>query len=320
MNINLKKCKKYNKVINLKIGIPRALLYYKYGVFWKSFFNELGFEVVISEDTNKEILKNGIRYSIDENCLAAKVFMGHVYNLLYKVDYIFVPRFCTFKTKDAACVKFNALYDICVNIFGEDKFLTVDIDYDKKNTDLKGYIKLGRKLGKNMYDTIKAYMIAKNVYRKYIEEKVKTQDEYAKVSNNIKILIVSHPYVIYDKYLGDNILSIIKNENIDVIYADTKNDTSEYTYFSKSIYWKHNKELISNLKKYINMVDGVIFVSVFPCGIDALVNEICMYSLENIPKLNIVIDESEANAGQVTRLESFIDILNIRKKEKTNEN
>ena len=33
----------------MKIGIPRALLYYRYHVLWNTFFQELGIETVIVE-------------------------------------------------------------------------------------------------------------------------------------------------------------------------------------------------------------------------------------------------------------------------------
>jgi predicted nucleotide-binding protein (sugar kinase/HSP70/actin superfamily) len=51
------------------IGLPRALLYYKFVSMWTSFFQLLGCEVVISPDTNRQILEWGIQHSIDENCL-----------------------------------------------------------------------------------------------------------------------------------------------------------------------------------------------------------------------------------------------------------
>ena len=47
----------------IKIGIPRAFLYYRYGVLWKSFFEKLGLNVVLSPETNREILNLGINNS-----------------------------------------------------------------------------------------------------------------------------------------------------------------------------------------------------------------------------------------------------------------
>ena len=40
----------------IKIGIPRAILYYRYGVLWKNYFESLGLNVVLSPETNHEKL------------------------------------------------------------------------------------------------------------------------------------------------------------------------------------------------------------------------------------------------------------------------
>ena len=40
----------------MKIGIPRALYYYEHYPFWETYFHKLGFEIVLSRKTNKEIM------------------------------------------------------------------------------------------------------------------------------------------------------------------------------------------------------------------------------------------------------------------------
>ncbi|MBU2609087.1 MAG: hypothetical protein KKF26_07200, partial [Chloroflexi bacterium] len=37
----------------IRVGIPRALLYYQYYPAWKTFFEELGAEVVVSAPTSQ---------------------------------------------------------------------------------------------------------------------------------------------------------------------------------------------------------------------------------------------------------------------------
>ena len=76
----------------ITIGIPKALLYYKYSELWTSFFEELGCEIIVSPNTSKKILEDGIKFSLDESCMAMKIYMGHVYYLIDKCDYILVPR------------------------------------------------------------------------------------------------------------------------------------------------------------------------------------------------------------------------------------
>ena len=62
-------------VMHMKIGLPKALLYYRYGTLWETFFRELQFDVEISADTNKGMLKQGTKHALDENCLPLKIFI-----------------------------------------------------------------------------------------------------------------------------------------------------------------------------------------------------------------------------------------------------
>src|SRR5574344_1557821 len=195
----------------MKIGIPMGLGTYECPILFTMFFEILGIEVVMSKNTDKEILEDGIENSLLESCLASKIFMGHVANLVKRsdkeeIDYIFIPRFCTFKNNDTTCVKFFALYDICKNIF-DAKFLTLNIDYNKKKTELFSFINLKKKLGKNKVQVILAYLKAKKMQQVYDRKKyIKQEKSITEKSDKLKVLIVSHPYVLYDEMLGKKII------------------------------------------------------------------------------------------------------------------
>ena len=61
----------------IKVGIPRALLYYQYYPMWKSFFEKLGAEIVVSPLTNKAILNFGVSRAVADTCLPVKILLGH---------------------------------------------------------------------------------------------------------------------------------------------------------------------------------------------------------------------------------------------------
>lgn len=101
-----------------RIGVPRALLYYKYYPWWKSFFEELGFQVVVSRPTNKALLAAGVATASDETCVPVKAFYGHVLDLKDRVDYLFIPRMISVEKKTYTCPKFLGLPDIIRGIEG----------------------------------------------------------------------------------------------------------------------------------------------------------------------------------------------------------
>jgi predicted nucleotide-binding protein (sugar kinase/HSP70/actin superfamily) len=130
----------------IKIGIPRGLYYYKYNILWKEFFKELGCDIIVSPETNFEILENGKKYSASEMCLSLKIYIGHVFYLKDKVDYVLVPRIVCEKINSESCTNFIALYDIINNTF-DVNILNYNVDERKRKTEESAFIKMGEKLG-----------------------------------------------------------------------------------------------------------------------------------------------------------------------------
>ena len=195
----------------MKIGIPRALLFYRYHVLWETFFRELGHEVIISPHTNKTLMDAGSHYAIDENCLSSKLFFGHVSALEGKCDAVFVPRIANYGKDGVMCSRFEALYDMAANTFRDHdiKFITCNVDLQQKCPEEQAYMMLGVSLGasesqaKDAYQ--KAYAAWQEAHRKHI------QDEEAKLHDDrIKILVVGHSYNLYDEYIGKPIMKGIE--------------------------------------------------------------------------------------------------------------
>lgn len=301
----------------MKIGLPRAFLYFKYQYLWETFFRELGCDIELSEETNKKILADGINHSIDESCLPAKIYMGHVQSLIGKCDYILVPRIKSFGHKEVSCVKFNAMYDIVKNTYENLNLLDYNIDVENGESEFKGFIKMGKMLGKNYINTFKAYQKAKKVQILKDSQRTLMQEKLLNKEDKLKILVVSHPYNTYDKLIGHPIIEYIKKLDVLPIYcdaADSKQCIKESKKISSDMYWTYNKELVGAIECYKNKVDGIILLTAFPCGPDSLVNELILRKLKELPVINIVLDELQGEAGIQTRIESFIDIIKEKRR------
>lgn len=300
----------------IKIGIPRALLYYKYQVFWKRFFEKLNCEVLISPETNREIMNRGVNLAVDESCLSLKIFLGHVNYLKDKVDYIFLPHIVSVQRGERICVKLMALYDIAVNTFENIKVIEYTVDVDNFKTEFLGFMRLGWRFNKNPFAILRAYFSARKEQKKYLEELEKIQEE--KIKNKTPdrplILIVSHPYTTYDSLLGKPITNFLESQGVNIIYSDIANHqiTRKLSKkISNDLYWTYNKELLGAIELYKDYIDGIIFLMTFPCGPDSLVINLCQNKLK-MPMTILVLDELQAETGLKTRLESFVDILKLR--------
>ena len=165
----------------ITIGIPKALLYYKYSELWTSFFEELGCEIIVSPNTSKKILEDGIKFSLDESCMAMKIYMGHVYYLIDKCDYILVPRLKCIKKHEKLCTNFSALYDLVNNIFDK-KLINYNVDVEHKEDELYAFVTMGLSLGFSYRKIVSAYHIAKEKEKMLKEREISKQKTMAVVS------------------------------------------------------------------------------------------------------------------------------------------
>ena len=152
-------------------------------------------------------------------------------------------------------------------------------------------------------------MLLKNIKNKKKKKKIKNEKKLK--SKKTKILIVSHPYIIYDDLIGKDIINYLEQNKINVIFSDkfdekTTNKLSKE--ISKDNYFKYSKQNIGALVYAKDKIDGVIFLSAFPCALDSITNELAMRKIHK-PYINIVLDDTSSFTGIETRIESFIDML-----------
>ena len=201
----------------MKIGIPRALIYWKQPHFWESFFENLGFEVLLSPKTNKEIVEWGVKVSDPENCFSNKVYWGHLLWLDGKVDYIFVPRLKAVDGGLEYCPKFFCLPDLA-KILVKTPILTETFDSRKEETE-KTFKKLGKKLKKDSREIKKALKIAL-LKEKELKEK-EAREFFEKIhSEKQKIILISHPYNLYDEYVSLTMEEKLEKLGAEVIFID----------------------------------------------------------------------------------------------------
>lgn len=297
----------------VKIGLPRAFTYYYFSDLWKIFFKELNIDYIESPPTNKEIISKGMSRANDEMCLSFKIYLGHIDYLKDKCDYILVPRIDNYGRTNQTCTNFLAAFDIINNLF-ETKILDYNINLEGNNNELDGFLRIGKLLNKSRYDVIKAYNKAILDTYKIKQNKIK-KNINALENDDLKVLLVSHSYNTYDAYIGKQITDYLEEMGVTIIYSDMFDDkeTNKLAYkLSDTIYFKYSKDNIGSIKLVQDKIDGIIFLSAFPCGLDSLVNELVMRKI-NKPYLNLIMDESYSLTGIKTRIESFVDILEQRR-------
>jgi len=283
----------------MKIGIPRSGYYFKFGKRWEKFFENLGFEVVISPETNRDIYELGMENAGSEFCQPIKVLTGHVLWLKDRVDYVFVPDFLGGE-KTFCCGYFRGCSDLMRSLSGSKKILTMEMNMN--HVDRKEYLKVAKQLGKNGKDAF---------------EKVdwKEEDRLEKVleSKKKKIAIVGETYVLNDSFCNNGVVKKLEDEGYEVVKSDIvpfskiKKNTKDYI-----IHWTEEKESFGSLIEFFNedRIDGVVYICPFNCGPDFLVGEIILDKYKGVkPVLRLNVDETLSETRTAIRVEAFLDIL-----------
>jgi len=323
----------------LYIGIPRALFYYKYYPFWKNFFESLGYKVVLSSPTNKEIVKKGIELCVDDACLPIKVFHGHVADLIGKTDAIYIPRIISIEPKEYICPKFLGLPDMIRNSIPNLPYV-IDPElnlYRGKNKILNHILQISEFLNVSKRKAFVAYNKSLRIQRQfdsqlvekqmipqdalYNNQEISSNNSHIKNSNNLKVLLLGHNYNIYDDFISMGLIRKLQKQNINFITSEmvTKKIILEGTKkLEKDMFWTLGKQTIGTAYYFLDRkkVDGIIHVASFGCGPDSLVGELIEKRTKrdyNIPFLYLNLDEHAAETGFNTRLEAFLDVLEGRK-------
>lgn len=326
----------------MKIGIPRAMSFYSIYPFLYGFFTDLGIEIVLSDKTTKKTLSNGSSLVVSETCLPIKVYVGHVINLLDKgVDKIFVPSIQSIAPKIYNCSKIRGLPDLIRNVVKRD-FQMIEATFDKsaENQGLYEFlkeisspfgitdekrIKKAAKAGWKVYNNFKVMATSGMNYKQAmnyaLQGKVFIQKETKEYP--ISVALVSHNYNIYDERISMNVFDKLAAMDVKVYSANeltTEQLDEGISTLGQSIYWANEHEMTGCAGHYLkdNKIDGIITITSFGCGPDSLMIErITRKSKQFIkPLLNLTIDEHTGEAGFITRLEAFVDMLYRKKRAK----
>ena len=203
------------------IGIPRAMLYYRYHVLWESFFGSLGVETVISGPTTRQTLERGAALSVDETCLSARIWFGHVDSLVGKCDALFVPRMASFGELRFMCTRFMGLPDLTRATFRHQGLRVIDcnVDVAQKHDEESAYIALGEQLGFSRRAARQAWREAVRADAKAWQERVR-ENEQLFSREGIRVLLSAHSYVYEDAWIGRPVVDFLTRSGVTVIPAD----------------------------------------------------------------------------------------------------
>ncbi len=317
-----------------RIGIPKALMYYRYFPFWHVFFEALGWRVSVSDGVGK----TGRIIYFEDSCLPMKLLVTHAVSLRGQVDFLFIPRLVSLHRTFIMCPKFRGAPDI-VRLATEGNVSLIDETIDLrggKDGLIKSFLKIGQKLGAPKQDAKRAFHQAEESYSQFKKElndrinRLPLKDLFrfdistppAGKRSTLRVAFIGHPYNLFDPDINKDVLSFTKQMGIEIFTPELLSEQEinrEISDLSKEIYWSSGREIVGSLFHFLRAgMDGVVLLTSFKCGIDALLQEFIKRSLKireamRPPFLILSFDEHTGREGLITRLEAFRDVIESRK-------
>ncbi len=311
----------------ISIGLPRGLMnYYQLFPFWKSFFTELGFNLIISDESDRKIITESLETMVSETCLPVELIHGHVLNLISKkVDFVFVPFIVNSQgekenpTNNCNCPWVQSHpYLLKAAFTGKninDKLLmpTLHFRYFKRvlKKELSTFFATKFKLKKSA--VIKAIDNANNAQKQF-EQNIKLKGRETLMNldeNRWNIVLLGRPYNTGDPALNLRINKKLQNMNVLAIPLDHLPLEEEYIFDEyPGMYWPNGQNILK-ATKYIARTKNLfaVYLSNFRCGPDSFLLHFVKKEMKGKPFMHLEVDEHSADAGMITRLEAFIDSL-----------
>lgn len=324
------KIKPTNQVIG-RVGIPRVLGFYEQIPLWHTAFTELGFEVVYSEESTRNLYYKG-QHTIpsDTVCYPAKLAHGHIESILDKgVDFIFYP--CMSYNIDEGD---NDNHYNCPVVAYYPELLKANVDRLNDKNFLHPYIDLNRHkhVAKAVYNslkdrypqlTLKQVITAVNNgykaledYRQDIIKKGEEIIKFARENGKNIIVVAGRPYHI-DKEVNHGIHKLMSTLDLAVITEDSVAHLGKLPKLEVLNQWTYHSRLYKSAQYVTTQPDMQLVQLVsFGCGIDAITTDEVRSILEREGKLytQLKIDEI-SNLGAVKiRLRSLITAIEQKKK------
>ncbi|HZK55591.1 MAG TPA: acyl-CoA dehydratase activase-related protein [Desulfosporosinus sp.] len=315
------------------LGIPRVLNIYEDYPFWFTFFTELGYQVMISGRSSKELYELGMDTIPSESaCYPAKLVHGHIADLLKKgINKIFYPCIPNVKTEDLGSDNnyncpvvtsypetINANMDLLrePNVIFYHPFLPMDMPN-----------RMAKRLAEELQpEGIPKQEIATALEKAYAEqarykEDVKIKGEqtlqYIRENKLRGIVLAGRPYHI-DPEINHGIPEMITSYGFAILSEDSIQHLGKVERPLRVVdQWVYHSRTYAAASYVAELKDlELVQLNSFGCGLDAVTTDQIKEILDAFGKIYTVlkIDEISNLGAARIRLRSLIATINERNK------
>ena len=292
----------------------------------------MGYRVILSDATHKELIRKGVENVVAETCFPIKVSHGHILNLLEKgVKKIFLPSIINLKPSHPEIPNSQA----CPYAQSLPYAIHSSIDFKKAQAEVlqpvlnfglgrekleKELIRFGNELHRGSKQVKKALEKAERFqalfYQSLLHRGMEILDQAG--PHDKVMIIVGRPYNSCDSGVNLEIPKKLRDLGIlsipmDFLPLESVAPSEEI----REMYWRYGQRILAAGK--IVREDPrlhAVYITNFGCGPDSFISHFFRNLSKGKPYLQLEIDEHSADAGAITRCEAFLDSLKSAKAEK----
>ncbi len=305
------------------IGLPRGMYIYEQFPFWNTFFRKLGYRVLLSDETNAKIVRQGTETSVAEPCLPIQAYHGHVQNLLdTEVDWLFIPNIVNaetpFKNVNSHYCPWGQTLPFVVRssssfAHAAEKIIAPTLWFRNGRRAIgKSLIEALKPLGdkkKSVLAALDAAYENLDIFRSTLLAAGEIALDTLKKSGEIGIVLVGRTYNVYDRGMTLDIGSKLRDYyGVNVIPMDfLPVDSIDISDVNANMYWNYGRKIIAAAKivgQYPNL--HIIYMTNFKCGPDSYIKHF-ITKASGKPYLSLQFDGHSNDAGYITRCEAYLD-------------
>ena len=305
------------------VGIPRTMFYYDRFPFWCAYFQELGFDVVVSSPTDRKISMAGEELSIAQPCFPVKVAHGHVQDLIEKcADYILLPNAINAEAPEGRVDSFlcpwNQTLPFVVRAApalesAGAKYLSPTVHFRMGFRHVEKQLAefasgLGVKPRINAEAVRAAYAAQESFNEALLQAGAEALAKLQKTGEPALVL-VGRPYNLFDRSVNCDIPRKLRTlYGVNVLPMEVLPlDEEDITDVNPNMYWNSGRRILAAARltrRYPNL--HLVYISNFKCGPDSYIKSF-LDDAAGKPSLVLQFDGHSNDAGFITRCEAYLD-------------
>ncbi len=298
-----------------RVGLPMQLGMFEQAPLWAGFFGTLGFEVVLSEKSSRQLYFKGQHtVASDTACYPAKLMHGHIESLLDAgVDFIFMP--CETYNIDEHC---SVNHYNCPVVAYYPELLRANNGRLTGDNFISPYIDLNmrKSAAKTLAAALSRYKFKKSEISKALDAGFARLDGYraavrakadeilgrAEAENRQAVVLAGRPYHL-DPEINHGINKLLTSLGVAVLSEDSVFEKGDAVKVDVLNQWTYHARLYRaadfvSRRKNVNLVQLVSF----GCGLDAITTDEVRAILERNGKLYTQIKIDEINNLGVVKI------------------